>query len=87
MMWGFDDTDMKQAKKKLKGIACVTGNVSSRALQISSVEEMKTIVKKLIDDCGEGGGYMMMNGASLDDCKAENLKAMIDTTQEYGKYK
>ena len=87
MMWGFDDTDMKVAKKKLKGIACVTGNVSSRALQISSVEEMKTIVRKLIDDCGEGGGYMMMNGASLDDCKAENLKAMIDTTQEYGKYK
>ena len=86
MMWGFDDTDMAKAKKTLDGISCVTGNISSRVLQISTVEDTKNAVKKLIDDCAPGGGYLMMNGAVVDDCKAENLKAMIDTTQEYGKY-
>ncbi|MCJ7605376.1 MAG: hypothetical protein MUO19_04995, partial [Dehalococcoidales bacterium] len=86
MMWGFDDTDMAKAKKALGGVSCVTGNISSRVLQIGTVEDTKNAVKKLIDDCAPGGGYLMMNGASLDDCKADNLKAMIDYTKEYGKY-
>ncbi len=87
MVWGFDETNMAEAKKKLGKISCITGNVPTSALTVSTVKELEAIVKKLIDDCAPGGGYLMMNGASLDECKAENLKAMIDTTKEYGVYK
>ena len=86
VVWGFDDTDMAQAKKTIGATCCITGNVSSRVLQIATVQEAVDTVKKLIDDCAPGGGYLMMNGAAIDEAKAENFKAMIDTTKEYGKY-
>ena len=87
MIWGFDDTNMAEAKKKLGKVACICGNVQTSALTIGGVDELNTVVRKLIDDCAPGGGYLMMNGASLDECKADNMKAMINTTKEYGVYK
>jgi hypothetical protein len=35
---------------------------------------------------GEGGGYILDLGAALDDGRAENLKAMVETAREYGVY-
>ncbi len=87
MIWGFDDTDMAKAKKILGKTCCISGNVASSLLTIATVDQLKDNVKKLIDDCAPGGGYLMMNGAAMDECKAENLKAMIDVTKEYGVYK
>jgi hypothetical protein len=87
VLWGFDATDMAKAKQALKGIACVSGNVPQSLLQIGTVEEVKNYVKNLIDTVGKDGGYIMMNGASFDEAKAENLKAMIDYTKQYGVYK
>ena len=43
--------------------------------------------RKLIDTCGQGGGYIMANGAFFDEVKWENLKAIVDFTKEYGVYK
>ena len=86
-IWGFDATDMANAKKALGKVACVTGNVPMSLLQIGSKGDIKTLVKKLIDACGKGGGYIMMNGASIDEAKPENMKAWIDYSMEYGVYK
>jgi len=33
------------------------------------------------------GGYIMVNGAVIDEAKPENMKTMIDFTKEYGVYK
>jgi hypothetical protein len=87
VIWGFDATDMVNAKKALSGISCVTGNVPQSLLQIGAVEDVRKYVKNLIDTVGKGGGYIMMNGASFDEAKAENVKAMIDYTKQYGVYK
>lgn len=87
VIWGFDDTNMAEAKKALGKTCCISGNVPTSLLAISTVQAVKDNVKKLIDDCGDGGGYLMMNGSAFDEAKAENLKAMIDTTKEYGVYK
>jgi hypothetical protein len=86
VIWGFDATDMVKAKKALGGIACVTGNVPQSLLQIGEVDDVKKYVKNLIDTVGKDGGYIMMNGASFDEAKAENLKTMIDYTKQYGVY-
>jgi hypothetical protein len=43
-------------------------------------------VKKLIDTCAGDGGYYVVNGAVLDEAKAENLHAYVDTVKEYGVY-
>jgi uroporphyrinogen-III decarboxylase len=87
VIWGFDATDMAKAKKALGKVACVTGNVPMSLLQIGTPGDVKTYAKKLIDSCGQGGGYIMMNGASIDEAKPENMKAWIDYSQEYGVYK
>ena len=66
---------------------CLSLSPGSNGRPHLAKQAVKDNVKKLIDDCGDGGGYLMMNGSAFDEAKAENLKAMIDTTKEYGVYK
>jgi uroporphyrinogen-III decarboxylase len=56
-------------------------------LAVGTPQQIKDCVKKLIDDCAEGGGYVVANGVSADEIKPANLKMMIDFTKEYGVYK
>ena len=86
-LWGFDQTDMAKAKKIIGDVASICGNVPSSLLNVGTPNEVKDYVKKLIEVCGEGGGFMVMNGAVIDEAKPENVKAMIEATNEYGVYK
>jgi uroporphyrinogen-III decarboxylase len=83
-VWMFDQTDMKEVKKRLGGWACFGGNVPSSLLMASTPEAVRTHVKQLIDDVGRDGGYVLSTGAVVDDARPENLHAMIDTCKEYG---
>jgi hypothetical protein len=85
--WLFDQTDMAKAKEALDGIACVAGNMPMDLMVLGTPQDAKDHVKKLIDTCGKGGGYILANGAFFDEVKWENLKAMVDFTKEYGAYK
>lgn len=86
-LWGFDQTDMAKAKEIIGDVACIAGNVPSALLSVGTPKEVKEYVKKLIYDCGEGGGFILMNGAVIDEAKPENVKAMVDAGKEYGAYK
>jgi uroporphyrinogen-III decarboxylase len=85
-IWIFDQTDMKEVKKRFTGWACFGGNVPVSLLKAATPEDVKAYVKGLIDDVAQDGGFILSTGAVLDDGKAENLHAMIDTGKEYGKY-
>jgi len=85
--WLFDLTDMPKAKEALGGIACVAGNMPMDLLTVGTPQDARDHAKKLIDTCGEGGGYILANGAFFDEVKWENLKAIVDFTKEYGVYK
>ncbi|MBN2737383.1 MAG: hypothetical protein JXR70_10420 [Spirochaetales bacterium] len=85
-LWMFDQTDIIKAKEILKDRICILGNVPSAMLQLGTVEDVKDYVKKLIDNVGKGGGFILSNGAFFDKAKAENVKAMVDFTKEYGVY-
>ena len=87
VIWGFDTTDMARAKEILGDVACVSGNVPIALLSVGTAEDVKENVKKLINTCAKGGGYIMMNGAVIEDVPPDNVKAMIDATKEYGVYK
>ena len=86
IIWGFDATDMAKAKKTLSDVACITGNMPLDLLSIGTPQQVKDYAKRLIDTCGQGGGYIMMNGAVIENVKPDNVRAMIDVTKEYGKY-
>ncbi len=86
-MWMLDQIDdMAKAKKTLGQVACIAGNVPSALLSLGTPQEMKDYVKKLIDDCAKGGGYIVSNGSFFDEAKPENVRAMVDATMEYGAY-
>ncbi len=86
-IWVFDLTDIVKAKEILGDIACIGGNMPIALLNIGTPQKVKDYAKNLIDNAGKDGGYMMVNGAVIDEAKPENLKAMIDFTKEYGVYK
>jgi uroporphyrinogen-III decarboxylase len=85
-MWRFDQTDMGNAKKELKDIACIAGNLPISLLITGSTEDVKEYVKNMIKLVSKDGGYIMCNGAGIDKAKPENIKAMIKYTQKYGSY-
>lgn len=84
--WVFDDTDMAKAKETVGQVACIAGNVSSALLNLGTPQQIDAYVKKLIDTCAKGGGYIVSNGAFFDEAKVENLRAMVDATMKYGAY-
>jgi hypothetical protein len=82
-LWLFDQTDMAAAKRALGGHSCIAGNVPTALLALDTVEEVERYVTNLLDECATDGGFFLRNGASLDDAKAENLKAMIETGRSW----
>jgi hypothetical protein len=42
-------------------------------------EQVRDHVKRLIDDVGQDGGYILATGAVVDDPRPETLHAFIDT--------
>ncbi len=86
-VWMFDQTDMKEVKRKLGGWACFGGNVPGSLLKAGTPNEVANYVKKLIDDVAGDGGYILANGAVLDDSTPENVHALINTGKQYGVYR
>jgi Uroporphyrinogen decarboxylase (URO-D) len=86
-IWVFDQTELREVKKRFTGWACFGGNVPSSLLIAGKPEEVKAHVKRLIDDVGQDGGYILSTGATVDNAVAANLHAMIDTCKEYGVYR
>jgi hypothetical protein len=87
VVWYFDQTDMKEAKRILGDTCCIAGNVPTSVVMKGTVQQVKENCRKLIEDCAAGGGYILAGGASIDNGKIENLKAMMDAAKEYGVYK
>jgi hypothetical protein len=85
-IWIFDQTDMVKAKEILGKTACIGGNMPSTLLCFGTIQDIKDYTKNLIDIAGKDGGFIMVNGAILDEAKPENLKTMIDFTKQYGIY-
>jgi uroporphyrinogen-III decarboxylase len=85
-IWYFDQTDMAKAKKTIGQVACIEGNVPLSLIYAGTPEETAAYVRNLIEVAGEGGGYILDVGAVTDAGRDENLRAMIDTAMEYGRY-
>jgi uroporphyrinogen-III decarboxylase len=87
VIWHFDQTDMTRAKEILGNNACIMGNIPTSLLITGAPDDVKAHCKKLIETAGKSGGYIMAPGATADESKVENLKAMLDAAKEYGVYR
>ena len=85
--WYFDRTDMARAKRILGDKCAIQGNVPSSLVVTGTPEDMKAHCRKLIEECGKGGGYILSAGAIAENPKLENLRAMVQAVNEYGFYR
>lgn len=83
----FDQIDMARAKEILGGKICIAGNMPVSLLQVGTIDDVKKKCRELIDTVGKDGGYILSPASALDEVNPENLKAMIEFTKEYGKYR
>ena len=82
----FEKMDMARAKRALEGVACVAGNMSTTTLLCGTPKQVEEETRRLLDLCAPGGGYIMSNDISLDNCKRENLAAWYEAVEKYGAY-
>ena len=82
----FEATDMIKAKEVLRERVCIRGNVPLSILVAGTPDDVRRYCKKLIDIAGKNGGFIMDAATGLDDAKIENVRAMFESTREYGVY-
>ena len=85
--WLFDRTDMARAKKVLGDRCCIMGNVPASLMVTGTPEDVRAYCRRLIEACGEGGGYVLSPGIiGIDEAKLPNIKAMVEAAKEFGVY-
>jgi len=85
-VWWFDLTDMQRAKETVGQIACIAGNIPLSLLCTATPHDVESYCKSLIDLAGKDGGFILSTGAGMQGSRAENVKAMIDFSKQYGIY-
>ena len=86
VLYHFETTDMVEAKKAMRDRCCIRGNVPASLMATGTPDQVREYCKKLIDGCGEDGGFILDGATDLRDAKVENVEAMFTFTREYGVY-
>lgn len=82
---GFETVDMKRAKETVGKTNCICGNLSLYTLEFGTKEQTIDETKKLLDICAPGGGYIFSCSGVMENAKRENLEAMFETVEIYGR--
>ena len=77
---------MAYAKKELGDIVCLTGNFPGRIISYGTKLEVIEGIKRNLDICMPGGGYIFDLDGGLYNASTENVQAMYETIREYGRY-
>ena len=86
VLYHFEKVDMKEAKRKLSGIACISGNLSISNLEFAKKEVVVRETIELLETCMPGGGYIFDFDGCIENANPENMDAMFETLDKYGKY-
>jgi uroporphyrinogen-III decarboxylase len=76
---------MVKVKETLHGKSCYAGNIPGSLFKAGTPAQVEEYVKDLIGKVGKDGGFILSNGAVLDDAHPDNFKAMFDAGLKYGK--
>jgi hypothetical protein len=77
-------TDIFAAKKILGGHLCLKGDMPAARLAIEKPEDVAAYSRKLIDEVGHGGDFMLGSGCSVPpNARPENFRAMIETGRSH----
>ncbi len=86
-VWYFEAVDMAKAKEIVGKDNCIAGNLPASIVCTGTPRDVKEGCRKLIETCAPGGGYILAGGAAIDEGNPDNLRAMAEAAEEYGRYK
>ncbi len=76
-----------EAKKVLGDRMCIMGDVPATLLAFGTKDEVLAYCKRLIEEVGRGGGFLLSTGCSIPaNAKPENVKALVEAAEEWGRY-
>jgi hypothetical protein len=87
IIWWFERMDMVKARQVLGNVACIAGNIPVSVLCTGTPAEVKESCRILIETAGWGGGYILAGAASMNKGNPDNLRAIMEAANQYGKYK
>ncbi len=81
------DMSLREAKQRFGGKMALLGNFNCLVLAFGTVQDARQEARRCLDEAMEGGGYVMVTADEVPaDAQWDNLRAMVDTVQEYGRY-
>jgi len=76
-------TDIFEARRVLKDHMALHGDVPAPLLTLGTPDQVFAYCKKLIDEIGSGGGFILSSGCSTpDNSRIENVRAMVRAGNE-----
>jgi hypothetical protein len=89
--WGvayFEKTDVIKAKEVLKGHTCIMGGMPISLLVSGTPEQIDEHIRNLMGKVKSGGGFILALGVGNvpRETPIENIKALLEAGQKYGKY-
>lgn len=79
--------DIRELKQNYGKAFCLIGNVDVDLLSRATPKQIAQVVKKLLSDIGNGGGYCLGSGNSVPEyVSIENFRTMIETVHKFGAY-
>jgi len=81
------DCDLAEIKRSFGQDICIIGNLNPVILSHGTVEQAKAEARRCLDAAKAGGGYIMSTSDELpSDARVENLRAIVQTVAEEGRY-
>lgn len=81
----FQSSDIFKVHDKLGGRMCIMGGMPNSMLQGSTVSEVKNYTRKVCEEIGSDGGFIMSTAiGELEGSKPELIKAWTEATKEFG---
>ncbi len=82
-----DQDDVFEVHRRLHDKFAISGGVPNVMLSFGQPEEVRAFCKRVLTEVAADGGYIMDASAIMqDDTSIENLKALTETTREFGAY-
>ena len=82
------NVNLKEIKRRFGKTMCLKGNINTTHFMLHATpEQIEEKCKRLIDDAGEGGGFILSTGDQCGrDTPEANLFKMVEVATTYGKY-
>jgi hypothetical protein len=87
IVYHVDRGDIFEVSKVLGSKFCLSGGISNFLLSHGKLEDLRSHVKKIIDEVARDGGYIVDASAIMqNDTCTEKLRALTDFVREHGVY-